>query len=1460
MYDIFTLLIERVNMEFYDRDLGVFFRGAFPVRALHLPIERYQDPVEDLNVRTQEIIDQIQDEGLQPTDIKKEIPIFGIGSHYLEIEHALSIRKVRRSVLWLLRHWPEAMPFNMELFGGVDTVIRLLDLAAAEALSAGTSKSKLLVKRKNSLIKDFGLKEQSLASTLFTSLETRLSPDVFHKKWRLTKPTRKDLILSAQPCKTLTQGLVEECVLHYVQAVNDPNEVLMFESEHKPYKSDVDERRVVYVPGASRLMVTFDPQCNLANDFKTGLTFYADQNFEDQYLRCRGSGVDRFPTFIVPSNRFWYKFTSSFDNQYWGFRFYVKPIEKHIDDFQALDAFNFELGCWLFELLVEHQHVLEQQRYVIPLADALLQLKRTTTTTTTIYIYIYIYIFCTDSNTFQYFRENSFVIHLKSNAKTRGIEQLIKLLLCTYKLPAHRRPPMDLKKLGELGENMDEVVDKIIRRDRAVQSQFLNTIVELMAITELFRVQTPTLSVSKVDTKEKDLKSVVQLMFEHRDLYVWKIHIVSAKWGIMSESKVKDITSKLQEHVKCYGETRLIFETNDQSSLLNRSIIQIHFKKKKKKKHTHTHTVPPRSQWTSIFPTLFDNDPDVLRPITEKELHIEYEIRRNIYDPAIDGIRPDILKSRKIVIKSETPVYICAEQSTFDRVVEMSSLTLAVHQAMIDHENAAQHGAKESNNNNNNNNNKESKEVVPVETTRPQKGSRGEGYQLPPLFLGEVAKTIQVSESYYPVVSGSKPVRLSENDETVPGVPCPTGGVSEINEFSNTLQVHVITKANNRITLTHEAEELKTNTWYHVAVTGNAIGVKLFLGGKLVQKQRTNGALKHNHDPIYLGKCRPGVEIYLRSQWQSHCRYYLLCLSDKTINGYVSQAHVSTELMSTPKIVQLARDDSLAEPKLSLQYLRSATVRKVPEFDSTFWGTGAGANLDNEVMTMFETCYQETGVNDLRDVWRVITDANAVDANGNPVDNGSEREARNSLRQISQLDIVAHALYPTKSLLERHDALSEIETPILKRRYLMLQILNHKMKSIFPLVDFTQVGLNWSLAARLCSVRSLIFSDLKRLPWQNVLQQTSSGQRTGLVLNRPRALRARERISTNALNATEAAKKSIFGQAYRTLNFVKPVYLRCSANHRPWAVTYEGEGGTDAGGLFRDSLSAISADLQSDYLMLFIKCPNSRGYGDNQEKWIPNPSCNSSLHLSMYSFVGKLMGSAIRGRHYLNLDLPCVVWKPLVGKQVGREDLKEIDSLCFDILNKLSNIEKEGITPETFSEWDNRKEYVQLLEHYRLNEFNTQVEAIRRGLATIVPIALLPLFTWQELELMVCGKREIDLELLKANTVYKHGVKPGDSHVQFFWQVLEEFTHQQRSNFLRFVWGQSRLPTRSEDFHDPFGILTSQRNDDNTCFFTLELPKYSSKEIMKKKLLYAISNCYAIDTDFVAQNVNWDED
>ena len=122
--------------------------------------------------------------------------------------------------------------------------------------------------------------------------------------------------------------------------------------------------------------------------------------------------------------------------------------------------------------------------------------------------------------------------------------------------------------------------------------------------------------------------------------------------------------------------------------------------------------------------------------------------------------------------------------------------------------------------------------------------------------------------------------------------------------------------------------------------------------------------------------------------------------------------------------------------------------------------------------------------------------------------------------------------------------------------------------------------------------------------------------------------------------------------------------------------------------------------------------------------------------------------------------------------------------------------------------WENRIEWAAKVEHYRLHESEAQVAAIRSGMAAILPAQLLPLFTWRELELLVCGKREIDIAFLQQHTNYR-GCKRDDPHVRNMWTMLEAFTHPERELFLRFVWGRTRLPLRAADFTQKCVAITS---------------------------------------------------
>jgi len=274
------------------------------------------------------------------------------------------------------------------------------------------------------------------------------------------------------------------------------------------------------------------------------------------------------------------------------------------------------------------------------------------------------------------------------------------------------------------------------------------------------------------------------------------------------------------------------------------------------------------------------------------------------------------------------------------------------------------------------------------------------------------------------------------------------------------------------------------------------------------------------------------------------------------------------------------------------------------------------------------------------------------------------------------------------------------------------------------------------------------------------------------------------------------------------------------------------------------------------------------------------------MWLAMYEFVGKLMGVAIRTNNQLEFDLPSIVWKALIGDKIVKEDVIAIDAYAYNIIEEIKKMETKAENPEedfkvVFDDskfvvngsdgkeyelvergnekgvtWENRKLFAKKVRKYRLHEFDPQCAAIRRGLATVVPYTLLSLFTWRELEIQVCGRPAMNLDLLQRMTSYK-GVSPHDLHLRFFWEILRNrFDEIERAKFLKFVWGRSRLPVRAQDFETKFKInelVSSMNNPDaylpvaHTCFFQLELPSYSTIDIMYARLSYAITHCTSFE-------------
>ena len=540
----------------------------------------------------------------------------------------------------------------------------------------------------------------------------------------------------------------------------------------------------------------------------------------------------------------------------------------------------------------------------------------------------------------------------------------------------------------------------------------------------------------------------------------------------------------------------------------------------------------------------------------------------------------------------------------------------------------------------------------------------------------------------------------------------------------------------------------------------------------------------------------------------------------------------------------------------------------------------------------------------------------------------------------------------------------------LRTRLLTLQLLNERVSSLLPMLDFSVKPGVSPLTDSVRALRRLIFWSTKHSLWERALEATQAGGPSlGTVkINRFKANRLRDKGKCDVRGT-----RSCFGQLFRLINRNAAVGFRVGTGQRAWRTVFLGEGGVDAGGLYRELLFCMCKELQSPQLPLFILCPNGREQiGQNRDKWVPRPSSVSPLLLSMFEFLGKLMGLAIRTKSLLSMDLPSIVWKALIGAPIEEADVVAIDRLSFKLIEFMASIgprhivldpgapsllvkgpemrvcepvpdsyARHGVrqgmrlvgigrdagsrpvdvtsadeanamlvdcargsapyvasfarrmSPDQFDRavsenkfvivgsdqkerelvpggrdrsltWSNRHEFCQRIVEYRKNEFKPQCAAMRRGLACVVPYALLSLFTWGELETQVCGRATMNVDLLQKMTRYS-GCGPSDRHIQFFWQIMRDrFDEMEKAKFLKFVWGRARLPVRAADFEVQFkinGHPASARNPDaympigHTCFFSIDMPAYTSIDTMHKRILYAITHCEAIDADYGPESI-----
>lgn len=192
-----------------------------------------------------------------------------------------------------------------------------------------------------------------------------------------------------------------------------------------------------------------------------------------------------------------------------------------------------------------------------------------------------------------------------------------------------------------------------------------------------------------------------------------------------------------------------------------------------------------------------------------------------------------------------------------------------------------------------------------------------------------------------------------------------------------------------------------------------------------------------------------------------------------------------------------------------------------------------------------------------------------------------------------------------------------------------------------------------------------------------------------------------------------------------------------------------------------------SSDPALQYLGLLVPSRNKlRGSLVGKDKFVLSPQRVSQHDLSLYNFLGVLMGVCVRTSTTLSLNLPAIVWKQLVGQRLSLEDIEEFDDGIIaelkdmlnctslddfeesfgdryftTILSDESKVELEEGGAERALTFENRHEYASKALLARMRECSLQCDAIKRGMCQIIPEALLNMVSYRDLEEWVYGKK-----------------------------------------------------------------------------------------------------------------------
>uniref|UniRef100_A0A8C7G2K9 Ubiquitin-protein ligase E3A n=1 Tax=Oncorhynchus kisutch TaxID=8019 RepID=A0A8C7G2K9_ONCKI len=311
-------------------------------------------------------------------------------------------------------------------------------------------------------------------------------------------------------------------------------------------------------------------------------------------------------------------------------------------------------------------------------------------------------------------------------------------------------------------------------------------------------------------------------------------------------------------------------------------------------------------------------------------------------------------------------------------------------------------------------------------------------------------------------------------------------------------------------------------------------------------------------------------------------------------------------------------------------------------------------------------------------------------------------------------------------------------------------------------------------------------------------------------------------------------------------------------------VEFEGEQGVDEGGVSKEFFQLVLEEMFNPDIGMFTYDEFTKLF------WFNPPSLENE---AQFTLIGIVLGLAIYNNCILDVHFPMVVYRKLMGKKGTYLDLTDSHPVQYQSLKELldyeGDVEEDMMITFQISQTDlfgdpitydlkengdkipvsvdNRKEFVSLYSDYILNKsVERQFKAFRRGFQMVTNESPLKcLFRPEEVELLICGSRNLDFHALEETTEYDGGYNKDCHIIKDFWETVHSFGEEDKRLFLQFTTGTDRAPVgglgKLKMIIAKNGPDTDRLPTSHTCFNALLLPEYDTKEKLKERLLKAIT-------------------